>query len=622
MEKTERRILKHGETFAVFDRSGAIRPAELEETGLFHKGTRYLSGFELLLADRRPVLLSSTVRRDNVLVVDQANPNLEGADGAALPHDTIHVFSTIFLWKGACHARFRIHSYSLAPLDFPLSIRFAADSAATRISFSPTPDARSDGHGSFRVTLPPRGEAVLSVTVSCDPGSEVPEFDQALASAGAELKARRESAARTETSSEPFNLWLDRSATDLQMMITETPHGLYPYAGIPRLSAAFGRDGLWTAFETLWLDSTLARGVLSFLAATEAWKESPEAVDATPLFVVLTGAYYQRTGDRDFIEQIWPNVLAALAWIDEPGDADGDGFIEGSHGWKSSPDAVFHRDGTVARGPFALCEVQGYVYAARKAAAGLAGLLGDEAQAATLERQAEELRERFERTFWCEDLSTYALALDGDKKPCEVRASNAGHCLFSGIVSSPRAHRVAHTLLNGSSFSGWGIRTLDANEARYNPMAYHDGAVWPHDNAIIALGLARYGMKGSVLKIFKGLFDTSRALDLHRLPELFCGFHRRAGEGPTLYPAACAPQSTAAGAAFLLLAACLGLDIDAPARRIHLRQPRLPESLRHVAIRNLAVGDARLDLVFDRHGDDVGVRPEGQEGEVEVVVVK
>ena len=696
------RVLKHGETFAVFDRGGAIRPVGLGEMGLFHEGTRHLSGLELFLANRRPLLLSSTVRRDNALVLDLTNPDFEGADGLALPRDTVHIFGTIFLWEGACYVRFRFHSYSLDSLDLPLSLRFAADYAdifeirgirrerkghrispvtgretavlgyegldgrtrRTRISFSPSPAELSDGLASFRVSLPPRGEAVLSVTIACESGPEAPRilgFDKALERATAKVEDRRHGSARVETANEPFNLWLDRSATDLQMMVTETPHGLYPYAGVPWFCTVFGRDGLWAAYETLWLDPTLARGVLCFLAATQARETCPEqdaepgkivheirrgemaalgeipfgryygTVDATPLFVVLAGAYYRRTGDRDFIESLWPNLLAALSWIDEHGDADGDGFVEycrragnglSSHGWKDSADAIFHRDGTIARGPIALCEVQGYVYAAKKAAAGLAALLGDEERAATLTRQAEELREKFERTFWCEQISTYALALDGEKNPCEVRASNAGHCLFSGIASPPRARRMAHTLLNGSSFTGWGIRTLDANEARYNPMAYHNGSVWPHDNAICALGLARYGLKDAALKILEGLFDASLAMDLHRMPELFCGFHRRPGEGPTRYPVACAPQSWSAGAVFLLLQACLGLDIDAPAARVHLRQPVLPEGLGHLRIRNLTVGDARIDLVLKRHGDDVGVHLKGREGEVEVVVVK
>ncbi|HEY9422288.1 MAG TPA: amylo-alpha-1,6-glucosidase, partial [Thermoanaerobaculia bacterium] len=238
------------------------------------------------------------------------------------------------------------------------------------------------------------------------------------------------------------------------------------------------------------------------------------------------------------------------------------------------------------------------------------------------DRQAEELRERFEKAFWCEDFSTYCLALDGDKCRCEVRASNAGHCLFSGIASPARGWRVTHTLLNESFFSGWGIRTLEASEARYNPMSYHNGSVWPHDNALIALGMSRYGRKDGAVKVLEGLFAASLHFDLHRMPELFCGFRQRAQEGPTLYPVACAPQAWAAGSVFLLLQACLGLEIDAVRKKVCFDRPELPESLGQVTIRNLRVGKASLDLVLQRHEKDVGVHLERREGDVEVVMVK
>ncbi|HEX9941289.1 MAG TPA: amylo-alpha-1,6-glucosidase [Thermoanaerobaculia bacterium] len=696
------RVLKHGESFGVLDRGGAIRPVGLSEMGLFHEGTRFLSAFELLLENQRPLPLSSTVRRDNALIVDLTNPDFADGPARPLPRDTIHVFSTSFLWRGAWYARLRFHSYGLWALDLHVSLRFAADYAdifeirgtrrerrghkldpvvgrgtavlgyegldgrvrRTRLAFSPVPAELTDLLASFRLHLPPRGEQTLDVTVSFESGREAPRplgFAEALERSAAELEAHRTCCTQIETSNARFNEWIDRSSSDLQMMITETPHGLYPYAGVPWFSTAFGRDGILTAYETLWLDPALARGVLSFLAATQARELIPEkdaepgkivhemragemaalgevpfgsyygSLDATPLFVVLAGAYWRRTADRAFIESIWPNVERALAWIDDYGDQDGDGFLEYSRrsqgglvaqGWKGSVDSVFHRDGTLAEGPIALCEVQGYVYAARKAAAVLARALGHGELAERLERQAEDLRQSFERVFWCEEISTYCLALDGEKRRCDVRSSNAGHCLFTGIASPQRGWRVAHTLLNEASFSGWGVRTLDANEARYNPMSYHNGSVWPHDNALIAQGMARYGRKDGASKLLTGLFDASLHFDLHRMPELFCGFRQRANEGPTLYPVACAPQAWAAGAVFLLLQACLGLDIDAPSRRICLERPELPPSLDRVTIRGLSVAAASVDLILQRYEQDVGVHLERREGEVEVVVVK
>jgi glycogen debranching enzyme len=345
---------------------------------------------------------------------------------------------------------------------------------------------------------------------------------------------------------------------------------------------------------------------------------------------MLAYAYYERTADREFIDRIWPNIGAALEWMLTSGDPDEDGFLDYARktdqgllnqGWKDSHDAIFHSDGTQADGPIALCEVQGYAFAAWKGAARLAALRGDMKRAEEWGERAERLRERFELTYWCEDLDTYALALDGRRRPCRVRTSNPGHCLFAGLVMPDRARRVCDTLMADASFNGWGVRTVAAGERRYNPQSYHNGSIWPHDNALIAAGASRYGFTEAATKILSATLELSEAVDLHRLPELICGFTRR-GREPTLYPVACAPQAWAAGAVYLMLAASLGIHIDAPARRISFSRGRLPESIDWIRLTDLKVGDASVDLQLERHPHDLGVTIIRREGDVEIVTVK
>jgi glycogen debranching enzyme len=354
------------------------------------------------------------------------------------------------------------------------------------------------------------------------------------------------------------------------------------------------------------------------------------SVDATPLFVMLAGLYAERTGDHATIVELWPAIEAALAWINGPADRDGDGFVEyyratdtglANQGWKDSYDAIFHADGRLAEGPIALAEVQGYVYAAKHLAARCARRMGRDEQARKLEAEAARLADAFEAAFWCPDLGTYALALDGDKKPCRVRSSNAGQVLFTGICAQDRAAEIAHDLMRPHFFSGWGIRTIAAGEARYNPMSYHNGSIWPHDNALIALGLARYGLKRSVEQVFQGLFDAATYMDLRRLPELYCGFTRRRGRGPTLYPVACAPQAWASATPFSLIEASLGLEFDPDAREIRLRNPRLPPFLGELVLRNLRLGEASVDLIVRRHGDEVSVELLQTSGKIQVTAV-
>jgi len=329
------------------------------------------------------------------------------------------------------------------------------------------------------------------------------------------------------------------------------------------------------------------------------------------------------------VERIWPNIVAVLDWIDEYGDIDGDGFVEYTaksrkgllhQGWKDSNDAIFHRDGIRAQGGIALCEVQGYVFAARQAAARLASLMGEYGRASELQRKADDLRENFNRHFWSEELGSYAMALDGDKRPCLVAASNAGHALFSGIALPDRAERCADLLFSDRMFSGWGIRTVGSGEARFNPISYHNGSVWPHDNSMIAMGLARYGMKERCMRILTGMFDASIYMDLHRLPELFCGFDRQPGQGPTLYPVACLPQAWASGAVFFILQACLGVSFSPEKPQLRFEHPRMPGFLDSVVVNNIQVAGGSLDLRFERHENDVGITVLRRTGEVEIGV--
>lgn len=533
----------------------------------------------------------------------------------------------------------------------------------TFLSFDPAPDNLSAAIASYPLALTPGEFRTCDLTVECRSDDLEPaprSFRRGMRTALQERQAINRGATTITTSNAIFNEVLCRSTADLSMLVTATEHGPYPYAGIPWYSTTFGRDGLITAIQTLWCNPHIARGVLRRLAALQAETFDPLAdaepgkilhemrsgemaalrevpfklyygsVDSTPLFILLAGLYLQRTDDLAFVRVLWPHIERALQWIDGPGDPDGDGFVEYhrsnddglvNQGWKDSHDSVFHADGSVAAGPIALCEVQGYTYAAKKQAAQMARRLDRHEQADALERAADTLQRKFEAAFWCDEIGTYALALDGKKRPCRVRSSNAGQVLFSGIASSERAGAVALQMLRPSFFSGWGIRTIAREEPRYNPMSYHNGSVWPHDNALIAAGLARYGHKTAVARVFRGLFDAATYMDLRRLPELYCGFQRARGRGPTLYPVACSPQAWAAGAPLMMIQSSLGIEFDPARHEIMLRNPQLPDFIDEIALRNLRAGELGVDIAVCRQQTGVALRILRNDGHIKVGVL-
>jgi len=696
-----RRSLKHDDTFIVLDSHGDIGASAGGPDGLFNADTRYLARLELVLDEVQPLLLGSNLRDDNsALTVDLTNPDVYRNGRIVLQKDILHIVRTIFLWRGTAYQRIGVQNHGDRPASFDLTLLFDSDfadlfevrgekrprrgigssrllgpadvlleyrgldgkSRGAALYFDPRPTRLAVNAATYHLDLAPQQARSLFVAASCDkPATFKPApFFRGLLAHRREMRRSTAGATSIETSNDIFNEVLCQSMADLNMLMTDTPQGRYPYAGIPWYSTTFGRDGIITALQMLWIDPRVARGVLKRLAFYQARSVDPLAdaepgkilhemrggemaalrevpfaqyygsVDATPLFVLLAGLYVERTGDDETLAELWPAIEAALGWIDGSGDPDRDDFVEyrrgseqglANQGWKDSYDAIFHADGRLAEGYIALAEVQGYVFAGKQLASRCAMRLGLVERAGQLAAEAQALAARFEQAFWCEELGTYALALDGAKQPCKVRTSNAGQLLFTGIVREDRARKVAADLMRPHFFTGWGIRTVAHGEARYNPMSYHDGSIWPHDNALIALGLARYGLKHSVAHVFKALFDAATYMDLRRLPELFCGFRREKGRGPTLYPVACAPQAWASATPFTLLEAALGLEFDAQRGEIRLRNPRLPAFLNEVVLRELKLGPSSVDLRVSRHGDEVSLEVLRTRGRIQVSIV-
>lgn len=677
-------ILNHSNTFGIFDRWGNIHPHGKMVQGIYHEGTRYINRLVLSINRHKPLLLSSNIKEDNdILSVDLTNPAITSCN---LPDNTIHISRNLFIRDGAFYEEIDCSHFGSKECSFTLELAFDGDFkdifeirginryvVKNHVKYcDPGDDCMMEYQGLdgikrtsvfnviteadysikenrvlFNINLEPLNPLKITYSLrflSGDHNHTTISYDQAKSLIEQERNKTSILFADIHTSNEQFNHWISRSKADLLSLLAQTETGRYPYAGVPWYNTPFGRDGIITGIETLWLIPEISRDVLSFLASKQATELIPEkdaepgkilheartgemantgevpfkeyygTIDATPLFIMLAGMYYERTADLDLIKRLWPNIRAAIEWINKYGDLDADGFVEYEHkakngltnqGWKDSYDSIMDEFGELAETPIALCEVQAYVYAAKQHAAKLALILNEPDLADHLSKEARELKHNFNEKFWDKELKCYVLALDGNKKPCRVISSNAGHCLFTGIADEDKARTLADTLLGSDMFSGWGIRTLSSSAKRYNPMSYHNGSIWPHDNALIAYGLAQYGLREHVLKLTQAIFQASLYIELQRLPELYCGFERRQSEGPTLYPVACSPQAWSVAVVFILLQACFQVKIDALTKTISFDRPILPEYLEHVSVSNLILDNGVCSLIFKRFHNDV-----------------
>jgi len=520
----------------------------------------------------------------------------------------------------------------------------------TTLAFDPPPEKLTAGVAHHRLLLAPQHAVEVRLTLTASQEGTPSPRAPSVAPGARDMPIYP---VRVISASASFDAWVTRAWSDLRMLATETAQGRIAYAGIPWFVAPFGRDSVITALQHLPFDPELARGTLRFLAAHQGDQDDDftdqrpgkilheyrrgemaacreiafipyyGSVDATPLFLMLVTEYLRWTDDRALLAELEPAIMAALGWIEKSeyltyASRSARGLA--NQGWKDSHDAIMHADGQMATGPIALVEVQGYKYAALIGAAEIAQALGRPDSARELRGSAARLRERLLRDFWMKEDGFFALALDGDGAPCRVISSNPAHCLWTGVIASELAAPMVRRLLGPELFSGWGVRTLSTRERRYNPMSYHNGSVWPHDTAIAAAGLRRYGFTDEFLLLSSGLFEAARNCERWRLPELFCGFPRVAKYGPTPYPVACSPQAWAAGVPSQLLGEMLGLEPEARDNRLTFRRPVLPEWLPWVEVRGLRLGESRLDVVVTRGRAGAAVEVLDRSGDAEVVV--
>lgn len=543
------------------------------------------------------------------------------------------------------------------------------------VAFDPAPQDRDGAIAEVDLALSGRGVGTLGITFQMHeevaPGAAPIEGGPGHAPARGKRLVTTERATDADwigggtgtlglrSNSHMFDAVVRRSLADLDLLRARLDDQPYYVAGLPWFSALFGRDSLIVGLQTLAFDPSVAAGTLRLLAGrqgdtTDEWRDEqpgkilhelrvgelarldriPQtpyfgSVDSTPLFLILLAEHAAWTGSLDLFHELRSHVERAVAWVDQAGEGEGDGFVVydstsdgglANQGWKDSGDGIVEASGAIARPPIILAEVQGYVFLAKRGLADLFERDGDADRAAALRSEASELQERFEHDFWSDDLDCYVMALQKDRQPCSVISSNAGQVLFSGIASRKRAAAVERQLMSEAMFSGWGIRTLSTEAIAYNPVGYHLGTVWPHDNAIIAAGFRRYGHDDSASRILGSLVEAAADFEHARLPECFAGLERSVFGIPVRYPVACHPQAWAAGSMPHLLTETLGLRPAAFDRRLRIVRPSLPSFLDHLSIRGLTVGGGQVDLDFHRSRASIEVSVGPISGDLDVVI--
>ncbi len=667
---------EHG-LFLLTDAAGRIPADNGRGLGLYFADTRHLSVFDFKVEGAEPVVLLSTAdagfSQEQVL----GNRKMVGIDGRTVGRCTVEFVRERVLGEGLEEV-LRVTNFNPFPVRLRVSYHFAGDFAdifevrghrrkgigmrsepridegcvqynyfgldgvvrQTRIIFEDVPDELSAGEAVFVLDLPQRGTAERRFYVQVRSSGRARPRGASVQRMSADHDRWKRSFASIDTDNELFNKVIERSLTDLRMLLSLDSGGRqYVAAGTPWFDTLFGRDSLITCLQTLPFQPQLARDCLDLLARHQGqivdvfsaeepgkilhemrqdelssigelpYKRYYGSVDSTPLFLVVAGEYYRWTGDLETISRLRPAISAALNWVRSFGATGEDGFLRydtdsvsglRNQGWKDSENAIVFADGSLCQGPIAMAEVQGYLYAAYRMLTPLIAALGEQAESSRLRRAAGELRRRFAGSFWLGDEGLLAMAIDGANRPAALMSSNAGQVLWSGILDHARASRVRDALLANDMFSGWGIRTLTRDAPSYNPSGYHLGSIWPHDNALIALGLKRQGFVDEANEIATALFDAACAFPNFRLPELFGGHPRSLHQPPVPYPVACRPQAWAAGATLQLLQAMLGLAADAPHSSLLVVSPRLPYWLNRVEIRRLRVGPGYADLTFTR----------------------